>query len=147
MGGKRLEWEREMRVRHVERADVSAVLAIAGKRTVPFERGIFNDDTDYEALTESCFLSLILEKEDGTVIGAASFSDTPPAYATESAAWLKEETEARVRAVAARGAMGGSLHLESLRAPARSPLRSPARPRKPRQVAATLLRAKASARA
>ena len=82
-----------MRVRHVERADVSAVLAIAGKRTVPFERGIFNDDTDYEALTESCFLSLILEKEDGTVIGAASFSDTPPAYATESAAWLKEETE------------------------------------------------------
>ena len=82
-----------MRVRHVERADVSAVLAIAGKRTAPFERGIFDDDTDYEALTESCFLSLILEKEDGTVIGAASFSDTPPVYATESAGWLKEETE------------------------------------------------------
>ena len=82
-----------MRVRHVERSDVSVVMGIAGKRTAPFDKGIFDDDTDYEALTESCFLSLILEKEDGTVIGAASFSDTPPAYAYDNAAWLKEETE------------------------------------------------------
>ena len=92
--------------------------------------------TPFLALTLFLRLTLTLAKAEAEAKAQA---------ATE--AWLKEETEARVRAVAARGAMGGSLHLESLRAPARSPLRSPARPRKPRQVAATLLRAKASTRA